>query len=229
MLTAENMKTPFQLVSEIINGEIKTGVTANAGYNKAFRLYHMYGPHTGTVMNENCEYEEGTSLSDSTRGCLKLIEGYINEMKKSGTFENSTIIITADHGYSLASDDLSLRAAPSCIMLVKPSGQGDSEKIKTSLAPVCHQDFFATVIDALGGDSTKYGRTIWEIEENEDRERKYYHTALVSDIDGEIALREYVIRGDARELSSYTLTGNDWDINYSKRAVSTKRLKDFVK
>ena len=63
----------------------------------------------------------------------------------------------------------------------------------------------------------------------QDRERKYYHTALVSDIDGEIALREYSIKGDARNLESYTPTGNNWDVNYSKRAVSKNRLKDFVK
>ena len=212
------------------NGEIlNQGVTKNTAYNKTFRLYHMYGSHTGTVMNENCEYEKGVSLSDSARGCLRLIENYIAEMKKNGTFKNSTIIITADHGYSLASADLSLRAAPSCIMLVKPSGVDDDSGIKTSMAPVCHEDLFATVIDALGGDSEKYGRTIWEIGENEERERKYYHTALVSDIDGEIALREYSIKGDARKLSSYTLTGNNWDVNYSKRAVSSKRLKDFIK
>jgi len=101
--------------------------------------------------------------------------------------------------------------------------------MKTSLAPVCHEDLFATVIDGLGGDSTKYGRTVFEIEENEDRERKYYHTALVSDKDGEVALREYSIKGDARKLESYSLTGNYWDVKYSKLTVSEKRLKDFIK
>lgn len=214
----------------VFNNEIITnGVTNNKNYSKTFRLYHMFGTHPGAVMNENCEYENGVSSSDSVRGCLRLIENYITEMKENGNFDNTTIIITADHGHSLASDDLSLVAAPSCILLVKPAGNEDSEKIKTSLAPVCHEDLFATVIDALGGDSEKYGRTVWEIGENEDRERKYYHTALVSDIDGEIALREYLIKGDARNLESYTPTGNNWDVNYSKRAVSKKRLKDFVK
>ncbi len=211
------------------NEIIKNGVTNNKNYSKTFRLYHMFGTHPGAVMNENCEYEKGVSHLDSVRGCLRLIENYIAEMKKNGSFDNTTIIITADHGYSLASSDLSLVAAPSCILLVKPAGNNGSEKIKTSLAPVCHEDLFATVIDALGGDSEKYGRTVWEIGENEDRERKYYHTSLVSDIDGEIALREYLIKGDARNLESYIHTGNNWDVNYSKRAVSKKRLKDFVK
>lgn len=212
------------------NNEIITNsVKSNKNYSKTFRLYHMFGTHPGAVMNENCQYEKGVSHLDSVRGCLRLIENYIAEMKKNGIFDNTTIIVTADHGYSLASEDLSLVAAPSCILLVKPAGNKGSEKIKTSLAPVCHEDLFATVIDTLGGDSEKYGRTVWEIGENEDRERKYYHTALVSDIDGEIALREYSIKGDARNLESYTSTGNNWDINYSKRAVSKKRFKDFVK
>ncbi len=208
---------------------INTKLSVNKNYTKSFRLYHMYGSHAGTVINENCEYEKDVPRSDATRGSLKLIESYINQMKQNGTFDNTTIIITADHGFSVASEDLSLTSAPSCILLVKPKGANGNEKMKTSLAPVCHEDLFATVIDGLGGDSAKYGRTVFEIEENEDRERKYYHTALVSDKDGEVALREYSIKGDARKLESYSLTGNYWDVKYSKLTVSEKRLKDFIK
>ena len=111
-------------------------------------------------------------------------------------------------------------------MLAKPSGVDDSQPIKTSMAPVCHEDLFATVIEGLGGDTEKYGRTIWEIGENEERERKFYHTALYSDEDGEVALREYTVKGDARLLESYKLTGKHWDVNYSERAVSKHRLSE---
>ena len=206
----------------------ENGVVVNTQYNKSLRLYHMHGPHGGSHMDENCNHKIGVAMHDNVRGCLRLIEGYINEMKENGTFEKSTIIITADHGFSLASDDLNLRAAPTCIMMVKPAGVSDAEEMKTSLAPVSHTDFFATVISGLGGDGSKYGRTFMEIGENEVRERKYYHTALVSDIDGEIALREYAVNGDARLLENYKQTGNNWDVNYSERAISKKRLKDFI-
>lgn len=202
------------------------GVTVNSSYDKTFRMYHMYGPHGGCQMGAKGELKPGVSKVESTRGCLYLIEQYISHMKKSGTFDNSTIIITADHGFSSASDDLKLHNATSCIMMVKPANTNDSEAIKTSLAPVCHEDLFATIIESLGGDYSKYGRTIWEIGESENRERKYYHTALYSDVDGEVALREYSIIGDARYLENYYLTGEYWDVQYSERAVSKHRLDE---
>ena len=207
--------------------EIKNdGITVNSKTEKSFRFYHLYGTHGGASLDQNCEYVPNVSRVDATRGCLRLVEEYITQMKKQGVFDNSTIIITADHGYSANSDDLKLPFATSCIMMVKPANTNDSEPMKTSNAPVCHQDLFSTVIQSLGGNSEKYGRAIWNIAENEERERKYYHTALYSDEDGEVALREYSIIGDARKLESYHLTGKYWDVIYSERAVSKHRLSE---
>ena len=148
------------------------GLTVTDKYDKAFRFYHLYGTHPGAVLGAEGQKKPGVSNIETTRGCLYLIEQYISQMKAEGVFENSTIIITADHGFSAASDDLSLPCATSCVMLIKPAGANANEPIKTSEAPVCHEDLFATVIESLGGDYSKYGRTIWEIGENEDRERK---------------------------------------------------------
>lgn len=197
----------------------------NNKYEKAFRFYHLFGTHPGAALNERGEAQAGISLVDSTRGCLLLVERYIENMKEQGVFDKSTIIITADHGYSASSEDLSLPCATPCLLLVKPAGADSSVPMKTSMAPVCHEDLFATVIEGLGGNSEKYGRTVFEIAENKQRERKYYHTALYSDEDGEVALREYSVTGDARYLENYHPTGKYWDVNYSERAVSKHRFK----
>ena len=206
--------------------EVRDGnVTVNTSYSKAFRLYHLLGPHPGAVMDEYGNWKPGVSLIQATRGCIRVVGEYVAEMKKNGTFENSTIIITADHGNSVTSDDLSLTMPTSCLMLVKPAGGDASLPVKTSNAPVCHADLFATVIEGLGGDAAKYGRTIWQIDEDEARERLYYHTALYSDKDGEVVLREYAVRGDARYLENYHLTGRYWDVLYSERPVSQNRFE----
>jgi hypothetical protein len=52
---------------------------------------------------------------------------------------------------------------------------------------------------------------------------------MFSDTDGEIALREYAVNGDARNLESYQPTGNYWDINYSVNIVSPTRYTDVIK
>ena len=141
---------------------------------KSFRLYHLFGTHPGASINADGNIQPGVSRAEAARGCLRLIEEYMNRLKQQGVFDNTTIIITADHGYSASSTDLSLPCATSCIMLVKPAKADCSVAMKTSFAPVCHEDLFATVIDSLGGNYEKYGRTIFEIGEDEKRERKYY-------------------------------------------------------
>ena len=198
----------------------------NKDYDKTFRFYHLNGTHPGAVLGAYGEADPNADYADNARGSLYTVEKCMEKMREAGIYKDSTIIITADHGYSGGGETLDLPYATSCIMLVKPAGADGSKAMKTSMAPVCHEDLFATVIEGLGGDSEKYGRTICEIGENEERARKYYYTALYSDVDGEVALREYSVKGDARLLESYTPTGKYWDVNYSERAVSKRRFED---
>jgi hypothetical protein len=109
-------------------------------------------------------------------------------------------------------------------MLFKPVGADSSKPMAVSDAPVCHDDLFATVLEQLGADSSAYPPALTTYEEGDDRERIYYYTAQRSWGEGEVALREYSIRGDAADLANWTLTGNDWDIIYSDNAVSKERL-----
>lgn len=160
------------------------------------------------------------------KGDIKIIREYLEQLKTLGVYDNTTIIITADHGHVKYNTVLEMKVAGGCIMLVKPAGADSSKPIVTSLAPVSHADLFATAIKGLGGDATKYGKAIYEIPENEKRDRYYYYTALYTTTDGEVVLREYLIDGPADKLSSYKLTGNNWDMDYSMYAVSKERFEE---
>ena len=69
-------------------------------YDKAYRVYHLMGPHAPYTLSidgytsDNGETDEITQ----TIGSLRIVEQYIQEMKEAGVYDNSTIIITADHG-----------------------------------------------------------------------------------------------------------------------------------
>lgn len=63
------------------------------------------------------------------------------------------------------------------------------------------------------------GKTIFEYEEDERRGRFYYYTALYSDEEGEVELREYKIVGDARNKENYEFTGRTWPVLYSLNKV----------
>lgn len=182
----------------------KISLSNDAG---CFRFYHLAGPHL--------------NLSDpAPHGAyaMEIIYEYLRQMKELGIYENSTILIITDHGYSGGGDTLDMpheTAVP--IFFVKPSNASDTE-LKISTAPISHTDFIPTV---LNGFHLPYddGKTVFDIAEGEERDRYYYYSALYSDLEGEIELREYLVDGDARMAENYHFTGQTWDILYSENKV----------
>ena len=207
----------------------QSGISTSDNYDKAFRLYHLWGAHPGGDFDRNLNEGKKVDAYESALGDFKIIREYIAEMKKLGIYDDSTIIITTDHGLSMSTSDekpLELGRAVRGLMMVKPAGTEGKVGMSTSNAQVCHQDLFATVIHSFGGNTEDYGRTIFEIGEDEQRTRLYYHSMMLSDIDGEIVLREYAITGDGRDFNNWKLTGRYWDIDYSERAVSRHRFSE---
>lgn len=87
---------------------------------------------------------------------------------------------------------------------------------------LCADNVFERQNAGSGRTDTGYGRAAYEIQEGEDRERFYYYTALYTDEEGEVELREYQIKGDARKEENYQFTGNKWDVLYSFNIVARK-------
>ena len=174
-----------------------------------------------------------TTQAEAVIGDFHIIEDYIQRMQELGIYEDSTIIITADHGGGVKNlrEDLEIPLPICPVFLVKEAGKGTEEPFRISDAPVSHEDLFPTILAAYGlgyGEFADNGQPVYEIAEDAQRERYFYFTAFLSDADGEIALREYLVDGDARQQENWKLTGRNWDINYSQRAVSKKRLSDFL-
>ena len=223
---------------DLMNDPLK----ATDKYSRAFRFYHLFGTHPGADWDENLETmtdEDNVDLWDphfrakALRGSYKMIEEYIRQMKELGIYDQATIIVTADHGIS--DDDGTVenlvRSTPSCpVLMVKYAGSDLSQPMRVSSAPVAHEDIFTTVEKAFSAATTGTGsgRGIEEIGETETRDRYYYHTVFRNDGEGEIALREYLINGNAEDLANWHLTGKWWDILYSQNAISDEKLSDTL-
>ncbi len=212
--------------------QLKTdGLKITDEYGKSLRLYHLWGAHAGADFDRNLNEVSYAEPYEAMLGDFKIIQEYIGYMKDAGIYDDSTIIITADHGLSGGTSDekpLEIDRPVRSLLMVKPAGTEGKIGMTTSNAPVSHDDLFATVIESFGGNTEPYGKTIFEIKENEQRTRLYYHTMMYSDTDGEVALREYAITGDSRDFNNWKLTGNYWDIKFSERAVSRHRLSDIL-
>lgn len=200
------------------------GITVNSSIPSAFRLYHLFGPHPGCYMNADAQYDANASQTEAFRGDIKIISEYIEELKALGIYDNTTIVVTADHGNQNESDDFMLHKPVCCIMLVKEAGADSSKAIQFSDAPVSHENLFSVVLNGVKANAAQYPPAVYDVSEDSAGERYYYYTAQSSWEAGEVALREYKIIGNANDFSSWELTGNYWDIYYSGNAVSKQQL-----
>ena len=186
-----------QLIEKRIQNDIK---------ESTFRFYHLYGCHTD--LSQPIYYGKRS---------IDIVYEYILQMKDKGVYDNSMIIITTDHAVSGSGDTLDIphkTAVP--LFLVKPIGKVD-KPFTISNAPIAQEDFIPTVLDGFEIETDE--KSIFEYEEDDERERFYYYTALYSDEEGEIELREYKVVGDARNKENYEFTGNTWPVLYSLNKV----------
>lgn len=210
--------------------EMEDALSVTGKYPKAFRFYHTFGTHYGVRWDENLEeIEEDDSVEvdypAALRGCFRNVEDMISQMKALGIYDKATIIVTADHGLSgHVHDDepLDLQAPAPVLMMVKLPGSDLTQPLAVSEAPVCHDDLFATVERGLGVpvSGTGSGKTFADFREGEARDRYYIHTMLRHSNNGDIALREYLVRGDAEDLANWQPTGRWWDIFYTTNPLS---------
>ena len=120
----------------------------------------MHGPHYGSSLDEEVSQQQEEEI------CMDIVYAYIEMLKEKGVYENTCIIVTADHGYF----DL-YKSAP--VMLVKGKGTG-GEKLAVSSAPgVLQTDLLPTILDLLGEDykALTGGESLLRLEEGQKRLR----------------------------------------------------------
>lgn len=100
----------------------KAGIKASET-QKCFRLYHLDGVHApysfgkDLVSNGDTEY----NAYDEARGNCMLLRKYFDELRKNGIYDNTTIVVMADHGY--------IGYAQNPIFLVKNIGEEHDFKV----------------------------------------------------------------------------------------------------
>lgn len=218
---ASDYDTPYVLDDGAYYDELKErGLTVNdeEGKDGALKVIHLNGSHVPFTYDENMDTPKGGSTMErQTRGVFKILDEYLSELKELGVYDDSTIIVTADHGYwgstlhgesAPSTDDLNHPISPVC--LVKPAGATGSYQV--SEAPVSHVDFQPTVLKAMGdeADAATFGdgTTYFDVAEGASRLRYF----IMERYDGvhETTMDQYVVDGDALDFSNWSYTGVSW-------------------
>ena len=127
-----------------------------------FIFLHLIGTHEFNT-DEHGKYQEKTSVEETARGCMTIMEKYLDELKRLGVYDDATIIITADHGGDWKED-------MQVIYFIKQPGEVHDASPVTN-APISHCDLLPTVAQMAGMDYTKYGKSIYDFQQDEQRER----------------------------------------------------------
>lgn len=183
---------------EFYEGVLDEPITYTNG--KCFRFIHIDGGHVPFIYNENVEEipeSEGT-YEDNLKACLTITREYLEKLRESGVYDNSVIIIMADHGY--AWEDIYARQNP--ILFVK--GVGESHEFRVSDAPISFEDFqeaYQRLLD--GADSS----SIFDWKSGDARERRFlFHEYLKED-----HMVEYMQTGQAHDETTMRETGRVYE------------------
>lgn len=170
---------------------------------KNFAYYHFEATHAISASGEDDNAADRENIIKCTEGSFEqIVYPYIEQMKKLGIYENSTIIITGDHGKS--KDIHNLDTYKTVGLFVKPKGKSTG-KVVESKAPVSHDNFMATIIKAAGGDDSYFGKSVFDVKDDEDTKRRFMYR--VDRGNGKSVMEEFQIGIDATDIKNWKKVG----------------------
>ncbi len=143
----------------------KEGFTVDSR-DKAVRIYHLRGAHNPITMGADGTESENATVDTQVEGVFKGVSEMIDGMKDAGVYDNSTIIITADHG--------DVNKCEWAILLIKPAGAAG--ECKVSNAPVSLFDMAVYLSDLAGEklEGQEFGEDLTKLSEDQKRERYFF-------------------------------------------------------
>lgn len=135
--------------------------------DKIFKIYHVEGAHIPFVFDEKLNRVSNSNYEMSVEGTLYLAEEFIKKLKESGIYDNSAIIILADHGFSVE-DIPEDRLHP--VFFAKGFGE-TKDRMDINDAPVSFEDF-SEAFDRLKNGAKSDSLFDWK--EGDVRDRKCY-------------------------------------------------------
>lgn len=158
--TSDKNGWAFDLYDIISNGKIVNN------QNNTFMLLHSFGAHPPWTVDENFNISKDANVYSQAKASLKLVKMFLENLKKSDPsyYNNSIIVITADHGFWRANT----------LLLIK--GINDNkENLTIDDRPLSQVNIKNIILDLVNG------QCVSDIEEN--KNRKYYHYIHLKEMD----------------------------------------------
>ena len=132
----------------------------------------------------------------------KILCAYLEKLRENGVYDNSDIIIMADHGSHNETDLRTMNQNP--ILLIKGRGEQHDE-LTVSYAPISYEDLqqaYQRLLDGEGSDG------VFDWHEGDERSRRF----LWHEMGKSAYLTEYVQTGSAEDMTTLVPTGTVYEL-----------------
>lgn len=164
---------------------------------KIFSFIHLEGAHVPLNLDKNLKHKENGTYEEKVQATMKIIKTYLDRIKESGKYDNSVIIVMADHGFN----DSNVNGRQNPILFIK--GINEKHDMYTSDIPVSHEDLIDAYMDLLNNKKSD------ELFENIDSNR--VRTYLWYEYTKEDNMIEYETKGKAWDTDSLYKTGKEYN------------------
>ena len=171
--------------------------------DKCFRFIHIEGAHVPF------RYDKDVNLIDEAQGTypqnmecsMTILARYLTLLKDSGVYDNSAILIMADHGYGYEQE---IPIVGRCNPLLLAKGVDEHHPLAVSDAPISYEDLQTAYQRLLSGASSDQ---LFDAQEGDDRVRRI----LLYFYEKEEHMAEYQQHGHASDITTLLPTGNVYD------------------
>lgn len=199
----EKVDDPFYKWDNTIFYEAANNENITYTHDKSFKFIHIEGAHVPFKYNKYMqvlENEDGT-YEDNVEASMTIASQYLKMLRQSDVYDNSAIIVMADHGYS---DVAGWYGRQNPILLIK--GIGEKHGFITDHAPISYIDLQEAYQRLLDG---KTGDQVFDYRDGDQRERRFlWYRYLFDD-----HMEEYIQTGWAGDLETMIPTGRVFDLN----------------
>lgn len=187
-----------------VYGLVKNTPTLKKTSGKSFRLVHTEGAHIPFQYDKDLNILDGYgTYEQKIEATITMLNAYIERLKANGTYDNTVIIIMADHGNTNlnSSTDMLVRANP--MFMVK--GINERHEFAVSEKPLSYLDLM-DIYSKLLDDKTAEEATA-DIPDKRERYFMWYRNYRL-----EHHIKEYVVTDKAWEWQKFKKTGKEYDL-----------------
>ena len=184
----------------------KNGINIQESEAK-FQFIHLNGAHVPFIYDENMNIidEEDGTYEQSMQAVILGAADYVEKLRESGAYDNTALIIMADHGFNgsldESGDEAWMRQCP--LLLIKGFGE-NHDTMQISQAPVSFEDLQEAYVRLLDG---KQSEAAFDWKEGDVRERRFLKYSFLD----EDHMQEYMQTGYAFDRDTMIPTGREYN------------------